>query len=68
MTKSIKLFIKLFVYPVKDIGKAKSFYSKFLEVETYAESLYYVGYRIGDLEVVLDPNSKSGPKCTSSSY
>ena len=57
MAKSIKLL----VYPVKDIGKAKTFYSKFLGVEPYVDSPYYVGYRIGDLEVGLDPNSKVGP-------
>ena len=57
MAKSIKLL----VYPVKDIGKAKIFYSKFLGVEPYVEGPYYVGYRVGDLEVGLDPNSKVGP-------
>jgi len=53
--------IKLLVYPVNDIGKAKTFYSQFLGVEPYAESPYYVGYRVGDQEVGLDPNSKVGP-------
>lgn len=53
--------IKLIVYPVKDIEKAKAFYGKFLDVEPYAESPYYVGYRVGDQEVGLDPNSKIGP-------
>jgi len=53
--------IKLIVYPVKDIEKAKAFYGKFLDVEPYVESPYYVGYRVGNLEVGLDPNSKVGP-------
>ena len=53
--------IKLIVYPVKDIGKAKAFYGKFLDAEPYVESPYYVGYRVGDQEVGLDPNSKVGP-------
>jgi len=53
--------IKLLVYPVKDIGKAKTFYSKFLGVEPYVDGPFYVGYRVGDLEVGLDPNSKVGP-------
>ncbi len=53
--------IKLLVYPVTDIGKAKAFYSKLLGVEPYADSSYYVGYRVGDLEVGLDPNSRVGP-------
>lgn len=53
--------IKLIVYPVKDIDKAKTFYGKFLDVEPYVQGPYYVGYRVGDLEVGLDPNSKIGP-------
>jgi catechol 2,3-dioxygenase-like lactoylglutathione lyase family enzyme len=50
--------IKLIVYPVKDVEKAKAFYGKFLDVEPYVEGPYYVGYRVGDQEVGLDPNSK----------
>ncbi len=53
--------IKLLVYPVKDVEKAKAFYGKFLDVEPYVEGPYYVGYRVGDQEVGLDPNSKIGP-------
>src|SRR2546423_13536145 len=53
--------IKLIVYPVKDIEKAKAFYGKFLDVEPYVAGSYYVGFRVGDQEVGLDPNSKVGP-------
>jgi len=53
--------IKVIVYPVKDIEKAKAFYGMFLDAEPYVASPYYVGYRIGNLEVGLDPNSKVGP-------
>ena len=53
--------IKLIVYPVKDIEKAKAFYGTFLDVEPYVEGPYYVGYRVGDQEVGLDPNSQIGP-------
>ena len=53
--------IKLLVYPVKDVEKAKAFYGKFLGVEPYVASAYYVGFRVGELEVGLDPNSKVGP-------
>jgi len=52
---------KLLVYPVTDVEKAKTFYRKLLGVEPYADSPYYVGYRVGDLEIGLDPNSKAGP-------
>jgi predicted enzyme related to lactoylglutathione lyase len=53
--------IKLIVYPVQDIERAKAFYGKFLDVEPYVESAYYVGYRVGDQEIGLDPNSSLGP-------
>jgi len=53
--------INLLVYPVKDLDKAKKFYSQFLGVEPYADSPYYVGYRVGDQEIGLDPNSSAGP-------
>lgn len=53
--------LKLLVYPVTDIAKAKAFYNRFLGVEPYADSPYYVGYKVGDLEVGLDPNASVGP-------
>ncbi len=48
--------IKIVVYPVKDIGKAKAMFGKLLGVAPYADSAYYVGFRIGDQEIGLDPN------------
>jgi predicted enzyme related to lactoylglutathione lyase len=53
--------IRLLVYPVKDVVKAKAFFSSFLGVEPYVDSSYYVGFKVGDLEVGLDPNSTFGP-------
>jgi predicted enzyme related to lactoylglutathione lyase len=53
--------ISLIVYPVQDLEQAKSFYTTFLGVDPYADSPYYVGYRIGELEIGLDPNSELGP-------
>jgi predicted enzyme related to lactoylglutathione lyase len=51
--------IKLIVFPAKDLDKAKSFYRKFLGVEPYVDGVYYVGYKIGDLEIGLDPNGQN---------
>jgi predicted enzyme related to lactoylglutathione lyase len=48
--------IKLVVYPVKDLAQAKALYSKLLGVEPYADGDYYVGFRVGDQEIGLDPN------------
>ncbi len=53
--------IKVIVYPVGDTEKAKKFFNAFLGTEPYVDSAYYIGYRIGDLEIGLDPNSKIGP-------
>ena len=53
--------ISALVYPVKDLEKAKKFYGKFLDTKPYVESPYYVGYKTGDQEIGLDPNSKAGP-------
>jgi predicted enzyme related to lactoylglutathione lyase len=53
--------IKLIVYPVHDIEKAKAFYGRFLDAKPYVESDYYVGYKVDSQEVGLDPNSKIGP-------
>jgi predicted enzyme related to lactoylglutathione lyase len=48
--------IGLLVYPVKDIARAKSLYGTLLGVEPYADQPYYVGFRVGDQEIGLDPN------------
>ena len=48
--------IKIFIYPVKDIARAKTLYSKLLGTEPYVDSAYYVGFKVGDQEIGLDPN------------
>ncbi|AKV03349.1 hypothetical protein AKJ09_10012 [Labilithrix luteola] len=49
--------IKLHVYPVKDLEKAKAVFTKLLGTEPYADSPYYVGFKVGDQEIGLDPNA-----------
>jgi predicted enzyme related to lactoylglutathione lyase len=44
------------IFPVKDLDKAKAFYGALLGTEPYADQPYYVGYRVGDQEIGLDPN------------
>jgi predicted enzyme related to lactoylglutathione lyase len=44
------------IYPVKNIAQAKTLYSKLLGVKPYADEAYYVGFRIGNQEIGLDPN------------
>ena len=48
--------IQTIVYPVTDLAKAKAIYSKLLGTEPYADAPYYVGFRVGDHEIGLDPN------------
>jgi predicted enzyme related to lactoylglutathione lyase len=48
--------IKTVVYPVKDVAKAKARFSALLGVEPYADEAYYVGFKVGDQDIGLDPN------------
>ena len=51
--------IKTIIYPVKDITQAKALYSRLLEVEPVMDEAYYVGFRVGDQDIGLDPNGHS---------
>ena len=44
---------------IKDLEKAKALYGKFLGVKPYLDGAYYVGYKLNDLEVGLDPNGQA---------
>ncbi len=48
--------IKTIIYPVKDLAHAKALFSKLLGIEPYVDEKYYVGFKIGDQEIGLDPN------------
>jgi predicted enzyme related to lactoylglutathione lyase len=48
--------IRLFIYPLKGIARAKMLYSKLLGIEPYLDEAYYVGFRVGNQEIGLDPN------------
>ncbi len=48
--------IKTVVYPVTDLAQAKATCQTFLGVEPYADSPYYVGFKVGDMDIGLDPN------------
>ena len=51
--------MKTIIYPVKDLARAKELYAGLLGVEPYADAPYYVGFRVGDLELGLDPQGHS---------
>jgi predicted enzyme related to lactoylglutathione lyase len=44
------------IYPVKDLDTAKKLYSTLLGVEPYFDQPFYVGFKIGEQEIGLDPN------------
>ena len=48
--------VRVVIYPVKDLTAAKRVFSELLGVAPYADQPYYVGFRVGDQEVGLDPN------------
>jgi hypothetical protein len=48
--------IRLLVYPAKDLKAGKAVFNTFLGVEPYVDGDYYVGYKVNELEIGLDPN------------
>ena len=48
--------VKTIIIPVRDLAAAKTLYRSVLGVEPYADEPYYVGFRVGDQEIGLDPN------------
>jgi len=48
--------VRTVIYPVQDIAKAKALFRELLGVEPYADAPYYVGFKIGDQDIGLDPN------------
>ncbi len=48
--------IKTVTYPVEDIDRAKAQFKAFLGIEPYADSPYYVGFKVGEQDIALDPN------------
>ena len=44
------------IYPVSDLSRAKALYGGLLGVEPYADAPYYVGFRVADQEIGLDPS------------
>src|ERR1700683_5669238 len=51
---------KTIICPVSDVAQAKRLYGALLGVEPYRDSPYYIGFRVGDQEVGLDPHGHRG--------
>ena len=53
----------LIVYPAQDLEASKASFSALLGVEPYVDSPYYVGFKIGAMELGLAPQQQGGPIC-----
>ncbi len=52
--------VKTIIYPVKDMARAKTRFRTLLGVEPYGDSPYYIGFKVGDQDIGLVPNSPEG--------
>jgi predicted enzyme related to lactoylglutathione lyase len=53
--------ITVVIYPVKDLEQAKTLFNKLLGIAPYSDAPYYVGWKLGNMDIGLDPNGhKSG--------
>lgn len=48
--------VKIFIYPVKDLDRAKSLFGALIGAEPTIDTPYYVRYDLGDQRIGLDPN------------
>ena len=48
--------VKIFIYPVKDLARAKTLFGTLLGAEPAHDSPYYVQFDLGDQRLGLDPN------------
>lgn len=51
--------LRTVIYPVKDLTRAKALYGKLLGVAPDMDEAYYVGFRVADQDVGLDPHGHS---------
>ena len=47
---------QIIIYPAKDLAKAKAQFKELLGVEPYADAPYYVGFKVGNQDIGLDPH------------
>ena len=49
--------VKTIIYPVKDMARAKMQFRTLLGVDPYVDQPYYIGFKVGDQDIGLVPNS-----------
>lgn len=52
--------VKTILYTVRDMEQSKTLFKKFLGVEPYADSPYYIGFKVDSQDIGLIPNSPEG--------
>lgn len=55
------LGLRTALYPVKDLAKARSWYSAVLGIAPYFDEPFYVGFNVGGFELGLDPDTSAHP-------
>ena len=51
--------IRTIIYPVKDIARAKTLYTRLLGVKPYMDEAYYVAFSVEGQDIGLDPHGHS---------
>jgi predicted enzyme related to lactoylglutathione lyase len=58
------LGLRTAVYQVRDLDRAKAWYSSVLGLQPYFDQPFYVGFNVGGYELGLVPDAGAGPKRT----
>ncbi len=54
--------VQTIIYPVKDLVEAKAQFKELLGVEPNVDASYYVGFKVGNQDIGLDPHGhQAGP-------
>jgi predicted enzyme related to lactoylglutathione lyase len=56
----MRTFAGLVVFPAPDLAAAKGLYTALLGSDPYVDGPYYVGFRVDDVEIGLDPHGPAG--------
>lgn len=49
--------VKTIIYPVEDMAQAKARFHTLLGIEPYSDQPYYIGFKVGDQDIGLVPDS-----------
>lgn len=61
MSSARFLGLRTVIYPVKDLAKARSWYTEVLGTKPYFDEPFYVGFNVGGFELGLDPDTSAQP-------